>query len=560
MRKRLTLKNIYLCFVYRTSWDEHFIELNLTKSCYLGHIDLKFTLYQQCPTAPSIQITLLKQNTNSFSFKEKVKPEGNAGKKSKQSRVVQNNVDDSIEFTLDLNNSSGPENPILVEEYLETHNAEILVGPIDLASCMDLCEEGGLITLTSPKLFKTRSKNFLLHIKTISDPTKEFHGKTRGCDWLHEISITVRSCKQNLQIPNERSQRIAMLENMNFLHNLFKILCEINSPIQEKNIVLDILSWIYEIRLNRFRQPEQLASNHFKESANSGTDNNDIISHQKEIVEICNNYLSEILNICLINGNRTMSHKCVKLILIVFEGIKKLPSHIQTHLKFDIHLKNALITCFSNLPKIKYSSAVRWFTLLVSSTATFETHSSLSEVCLKLLINICKELEERFDSHYALLSTRYGLHGTPLEPELFDFEFSNSMKIYSSASSLVDNLLRTNTGISHVGGINSSGVAVKNLTLDGVEFRSFPHLIKSKAVSNQIRGMLEVEPLHFTCSAASEATRIESMDNFASSSGSNINMEDILIQAPYTKMDGTIESDIKKDIKDMKSVSNNLFF
>lgn len=513
-------------------------------------MDLRFSLYQQCPTAPSIQITLLKQNTNSFSFKEKGRPSGSAKKKTRQSKLTQKNVDDSVDFSLDFNSSSYPDNPILFEEYLETHNAEILVGPIDLSSCMDLCEQGGLITLTSPKLFKTRSKNFLLHIKTISDPTKESHGKTRGCDWLHEISITIRSCKQNLQIPSERSQRIAMLENMNFLHNLLRILCEVNSTSQEKNIVLDILSWIYEIRLNRFRQPEQQPNNHFGQNSCSSTDNtnNDILSHQKEIVEIANNYLSEILENCLINGDRTMSHKCVKFILIIFEGVKKLPAHIQSNLKFDVNLKDAMIICFSNLSKTKYSSAVRWFTLLVSSTATFDTHSALSEVCLKLLIDVSKELEGRFDSHYALLGTRYGLYGTPLEPELFDFEFSNSMKIYSTSPSLV-NLLRSNTGISQAGVVNGSGVAVKNLTLDGVEFRSFPHLIKGKAVSNQIRGMLEVEPLHFTCSAASEATRIESMDNFASSSGSNINMEDILIQAPYAKSEGTAESDLKKDIK-----------
>lgn len=499
----------------------------------------------------------MKQNTNSFSFKEKGRPGASSKKKSKQSKLAQKNVDDSVDFSLDFNSSSYPDNPILFEEYLETHNAEILVGPIDLSSCMDLCEQGGLITLTSPKLFKTRSKNFLLHIKTISDPTKDSHGKTRGCDWLHEMSITIRSCKQNLQIPSERSQRIAMLENTNFLHNLLRILCETNSTAQEKNIVLDILSWIYEIRLNRFRQPEQ-PSNHFGQSNCNSSDNtnNDILSHQKEIVEIMNNYLNEILDNCLINGDRTMSHKCVKLMLIIFEGVKKLPTHIQNSLKFDVNLKDAMIICFSNLPKARYSSAVRWFTLLVSSTATFETHSALSEVCLKLLIDICKELEGRFDSYYALLGTRYGLYGTPLEPELFDFEFSNSMKIYSGSPSLV-NLLRSNTGISQGGVVNGSGVAVKNLTLDGVEFRSFPHLIKSKAVSNQIRGMLDVEPLHFTCSAASEATRIESMDNFASSSGSNINVEDILIQAPYAKMEGTNEHELKKEIKDMKTVSIN---
>lgn len=69
---------------------------------------------------------------------------------------------------------------MLSEEYLLAHNAEVLAGPIELSSCIDLCDQGGTATLTSPKLFKTRTRNFLLHIKTVSDPSKEGQSKTRG--------------------------------------------------------------------------------------------------------------------------------------------------------------------------------------------------------------------------------------------------------------------------------------------------------------------------------------------------------------------------------------------
>lgn len=72
------------------------------------------------------------------------------------------------------------ENPVLNEEFLQTHNAEILAGPIELSSCIDLCDQGGTVILTSPKLFKTRTRNFLLHIKTMGDPSKEGQCKTRG--------------------------------------------------------------------------------------------------------------------------------------------------------------------------------------------------------------------------------------------------------------------------------------------------------------------------------------------------------------------------------------------
>lgn len=66
------------------------------------------------------------------------------------------------------------------EEFLQTHNAEILAGPIELSSCIDLCDQGGTVILTSPKLFKTRTRNFLLHIKTMGDPAKDGQCKTRG--------------------------------------------------------------------------------------------------------------------------------------------------------------------------------------------------------------------------------------------------------------------------------------------------------------------------------------------------------------------------------------------
>ena len=65
--------------------------------------------------------------------------------------------------------------------------------------------------------------------------------------------------------------------------------------------------------------------------------------------------------------------------------------------------------------------------------------------------------------------------------------------------------------------------------LDGVDFRTFPHLIKCKSVSNQLRGLLEVEQLHFTCTATSEATRIDNIENVSTTTSSaNINMDDLL--------------------------------
>ena len=45
-----------------------------------------------------------------------------------------------------------------------------------------------------------------------------------GCDWIHEISITVRSVHPT-SIPNEKLQRCAMLESKTFIENLLSVAC-----------------------------------------------------------------------------------------------------------------------------------------------------------------------------------------------------------------------------------------------------------------------------------------------------------------------------------------------
>lgn len=60
---------------YRTTWDEHIIELNLLQPVNLGHIDLKFvsaTRWLQNYQDPvAIQVTLLKQNATGFGYRMK---------------------------------------------------------------------------------------------------------------------------------------------------------------------------------------------------------------------------------------------------------------------------------------------------------------------------------------------------------------------------------------------------------------------------------------------------------------------------------------------------------
>nr|XP_014092668.2 baculoviral IAP repeat-containing protein 6 isoform X3 [Bactrocera oleae] len=566
-----------------TTWDEHIIELNLVQPVNLGHIDLKFSLYQQCHNPAAIQVTLLKQNTSGFGYRMK----------GPHLNYKQSAMDDNIDLTFNSYDGNN-ENPVLSEEYLQTHNAEILAGPIELSSCIDLCDQGGTVTLTSPKLFKTRTRNFLLHIKTMSDPAKEGQSKTRvpvrkgalmrlplpssfagstahnfmtnntassnasasntntssfpssssksrfdfyiGCDWLHEISINVRGVKSQNRIPNERLQRIAMLESNILLENLFKIASNSNSATLEKNLALDILTWICFIRLNRFRSPK---SERIKGQINKNTasTNTDLMAQQFECICLSEKYLENMLRNCIIHSNRTMAHKCVKLILILTDGICSLPVEVQSHSTLDVAIKDAVANTFNELPRAKFASVVRWYAMLACATSTLESHNGISELCVKLLAEIAKEIDVRWDPYCSLLSTRFGLYGFPFEPEIFDYDLPNVNKSNVVLPSSLMNMIRSNAGL-----MQAAGLDIKKLcSIDGVDFRTFPHLIKCKSVSNQLRGLLEVEQLHYTCASTSEATRIDNMDTVSASSASNINMEELIV-APMVDMPKEPES------------------
>ena len=77
--------------------------------------------------------------------------------------------------------SLGPvENPVTSEEYLHDHNTEILCGPVNLASCFDLSDQSGTVTLTSPKLFRIRGRTLLVHIKALGEDKEVVKEMVRG--------------------------------------------------------------------------------------------------------------------------------------------------------------------------------------------------------------------------------------------------------------------------------------------------------------------------------------------------------------------------------------------
>lgn len=118
----------------------------------------------------------------------------------------------------------------------------------------------------------------------------------------------MRGVKTQAHIPNERLQRIAMLESNQLLDNLFKIISNEKSSTLSKNYALDILTWICCIRLKRFRSP--------KSERNKGQP---ILAQQLECICQTEKYLENTLRHCIIHSSRSMAHKCVKLMLMLTE-------------------------------------------------------------------------------------------------------------------------------------------------------------------------------------------------------------------------------------------------
>lgn len=177
-----------------TTWDEHLIELSLPKPPSIGHIDFKFSILQPCTNPPAIQVTLLKQKSIGLCCRRK-------SGSNKQSDIEPSiDVDNNINFNLNsgttqtntLYSNTTIENPVLSEEYLQARNAEILVGPIELSTCMDLNEQGGTVTFISPKLLKSKARNYLIHLKTMTDVSKDGQSKTRGESKLCFINLVLK--------------------------------------------------------------------------------------------------------------------------------------------------------------------------------------------------------------------------------------------------------------------------------------------------------------------------------------------------------------------------------
>ncbi|XP_063984704.1 baculoviral IAP repeat-containing protein 6 isoform X2 [Diachasmimorpha longicaudata] len=517
-----------------TTWDEHVFELTLPRNIAggIGQVDVRFSLHSSCLEPPTIQVTLLKQNMTGLGHhKSPLTP-----------------VDERIHFN--ISNEQKGENPIVSEEYQRQHNTEILCGPINLKRCMDLSDHSGCVTLTSPKLFRAKARTLLVHIKALIDPAKDQSSgasgsKSRvnlletkpptskklriddagpflpgaaveriaasaskkieyymGCDWIHEISITVRSV-QSTTVPLERMQRWVMLESTLFTENLLNVACLQGSDTSLvcQSLALDILVWVTAIRLARLRVGQNAA---------------EAKAMQLDTIRCIQGRLPNLLRTCILNAGRSIAHKCVKLIVICSEGLRNLED-VTVH-SFDEAVLTVIVSLLPSIVGIQWAGSLRWLSILITRLLPLDKSHSVAQQCVSILQQISGEMSNRVNPYHLLLATRFGLYNNPFETELFDMEPPMPPKFNSlplTYASLVSGEQTT----------SSITTATTHYTQDHIDLRDLltlptnpnselvvPSKLKALCSNHSMKGLLEVEPLHFICHGASDGTKMEKID------------------------------------------------
>ncbi|KAG1667328.1 Baculoviral IAP repeat-containing protein 6 [Nymphon striatum] len=509
-----------------TTWDEHLFELSLSRPCCVGHIDFKFNLHPCFNTFPKIEVTLLKQLCIGMNRQM------NFRKTSTQHEAVDSSINFNIKSPDSSKSSDGSsENPVLSEKFLENYCAEILCGPVDLHSCIDMSGQSGIITLSSPALLKSKCRTFLLHIKALNvdkenSPkpessinswlaNKQFHKKfkvksklggnvptlqtildnytnpgttidslatnaankkfdPKGCDWFHEVSITIRRSKKT-NILYEKFQRCSILETVSFHRRLVSNACGIDCAIEKgtsynevRHTALDLLTWVAAIQM--YGQPDQ-----------------------------CNKLINSEAEAC-----------------------------------FSYSVLGSLCKCLPYVINCKSSGAIKWFFLLLNRVKHHDV-PKVGQIVLSLLNSVSKQMKEKENLYHSLLKARFGLYGTPFDPELFELESPTLQKASSTQLSYASVLTGANSSQTHgssnlgslSGASNSSGGAEEidlrdllNQLGDKNSLNGLPWLPQNQ----QMTGLLEVEPLHFVCHAASDGTKMEKIESGTSTVISTSNL------------------------------------
>ncbi|NXT39499.1 BIRC6 protein, partial [Pelecanoides urinatrix] len=504
------------------SWDEHVFELVLPKACMVGHVDFKFVLNSNITNIPQIQVTLLKN-----------KAPGLGKVNAHNIEVEKNGKPGLVEFNEEMQYMDVEEPQCLrLCPFLEEHKEDILCGPVWLATGLDLSGHAGMLTLTSPKLVKGMAggkyRSFLIHVKAVNDrgteeicnggirpvvripslkpqttkghslasllakvaagkekPSSKIEATNssrksdnlRGCDLLQEVSVTIRRFKKT-SISKERVQRCAMLQFSEFHEKLLTTLCKRTddglTTEHAQSLVLDTLCWLAGVYSNG--------------PGSSKEGNDSLLSKTRKCV-------SDIIRVCFFEAGRSIAHKCARFLALCIRSEEAdVCVSVQNHgtvlpeliLENSHHVSPEIFFFFN-------AGSVYWYFVLLNYVKD-EDLAGCSTACASLLTAVSRQLQDRLTPMEALLQTRYGLYSSPFDPVLFDLEISGSSckNVYNSSIGVQSDEIDLSDVLSGNGKISSCAAAEGSFT--------------------SLTGLLEVEPLHFTCVSTSDGTRIERDD------------------------------------------------
>ncbi|XP_064270879.1 baculoviral IAP repeat-containing protein 6 isoform X4 [Passer domesticus] len=512
------------------SWDEHVFELVLPKACMVGHVDFKFVLNSNITNIPQIQVTLLKNKAPGLGKVNEAAVDRQIAfplSPAHNIEVERNGKPGLAEFSEEMQYMDVEEPQCLrLCPFLEEHKEDILCGPVWLATGLDLSGHAGMLTLTSPKLVKGMAggkyRSFLIHVKAVNDrgteeicnggirpmvripplkpqtnkghslasllakvaaskekPSSKIEATTssrksdnlRGCDLLQEVSVTIRRFKKT-SISKERVQRCAMLQFSEFHEKLLTTLCKKTedglTTEHAQSLVLDTLCWLAGVYSNG--------------PGSSKEGNDSLLSKTRKCV-------SDIIRVCFFEAGRSIAHKCARfLALCISNGRCDLSQQ-----GFGSVLLKALLDNMPLLPAAATGGSVYWYFVLLNYVKD-EDLAGCSTACASLLTAVSRQLQDRLTPMEALLQTRYGLYSSPFDPVLFDLEIcgSSCKNVYNSSIGVQSDEIDLSDVLSGNGKISSCAAAEGSFT--------------------SLTGLLEVEPLHFTCVSTSDGTRIERDD------------------------------------------------
>ncbi|XP_068041403.1 baculoviral IAP repeat-containing protein 6 isoform X6 [Anomalospiza imberbis] len=512
------------------SWDEHVFELVLPKACMVGHVDFKFVLNSNITNIPQIQVTLLKNKAPGLGKVNEAAVDRQIAfplSPAHNIEVERNGKAGLVEFSEEMQYMDVEEPQCLrLCPFLEEHKEDILCGPVWLATGLDLSGHAGMLTLTSPKLVKGMAggkyRSFLIHVKAVNDrgteeicnggirpvvripplkpqtnkghslasllakvaagkekPSSKMEATTssrksdnlRGCDLLQEVSVTIRRFKKT-SISKERVQRCAMLQFSEFHEKLLTTLCKKTedglTTEHAQSLVLDTLCWLAGVYSNG--------------PGSSKEGNDSLLSKTRRCV-------SDIIRVCFFEAGRSIAHKCARFLALCISNGRCDPSQQG----FGSVLLKALLDNMPLLPAAATGGSVYWYFVLLNYVKD-EDLAGCSTACASLLTAVSRQLQDRLTPMEALLQTRYGLYSSPFDPVLFDLEVcgSSCKNVYNSSIGVQSDEIDLSDVLSGNGKISSCAAAEGSFT--------------------SLTGLLEVEPLHFTCVSTSDGTRIERDD------------------------------------------------